>query len=212
MALEEGEEPHDGAPDEDMEDRIEQARAKLSQEEETEPTVTNNTEPQEVHSNVMASLEPDDNDVPDEDGIEQARALRSQEEESSKNNEAPDEVQLNGRLRYARQSKVDDVKPVKTMALKNTKDVKGTGGVSHGAPLAFGRSLAPFLGIHGEGCAFLVLDHAERLMTMTPQQSRAKSNYLAQLLLLPKVMELRLTVIAISRSALLMNSRKLTMQ
>ena len=77
---------------------------------------------------------------------------------------------------------------------------------SHEAPIAFGRSLRTFIGdSKGFGCAILILDHAEKLMSLAPKRiaTRAPSNYLAQLLLLPKEMRLNLMVICISQSSLL---------
>jgi hypothetical protein len=83
---------------------------------------------------------------------------------------------------------------------------------SHDAPITFGRSLRTLIGdsslapeSKGNGCAILILDHAEKLMTLAPKRitTRAASNYLAQLLLLPKEMRLNLMVICISKSSLL---------
>jgi hypothetical protein len=53
----------------------------------------------------------------------------------------------------------------------------------------------------------LILDHAERLFTLSATQKAEPNNFLAQLLLLPQVMKLNLTVIIISRSTLLDCSR-----
>ena len=86
---------------------------------------------------------------------------------------------------------------------------------SHGAPVAFGRVLAPLFGrpslLSAEstpGSAFLILDHAERLFTLSATQKAEPNNFLAQLLLLPQVMGLNLSVIIISRSSLLDCSRE----
>lgn len=86
---------------------------------------------------------------------------------------------------------------------------------SHGAPVAFGRVISPFFGPASPlstekkpGSAFLILDHAERLFTLSASQKAEPNNFLAQLLLLPQVMGLNLTVIIVSRSALLDCSRK----
>ena len=101
-------------------------------------------------------------------------------------------------------------------------------------PAAFGRAITPFCGYDkfsgdgslsvagGGGCAFLVLDHAERLLSMTARETPTSSlvglssattagevnNYLSQLLLLPKVMELNLTVIVVTSHVLLEYSRE----
>lgn len=88
---------------------------------------------------------------------------------------------------------------------------------SHDAPVAFGRALRPLIGDtvvssdrKGSGCAILILDHAEKLMTLAPKRTmpRIQSNYLAQMLLLPKELRLNLLVICISKSSLLHHSRK----
>jgi hypothetical protein len=88
---------------------------------------------------------------------------------------------------------------------------------SHGAPVAFGRVLAPLFGAPSAltpekkpGSAFLILDHAERLFTLSANQKAESNNFLAQLLLLPQVMGLNLTLIIVSRSALLDSSRECT--
>lgn len=126
---------------------------------------------------------------------------------------------LSSRTRSSRQSKATDqgTRPAfkqnrRTVNVKDD-DRTSTSASNHGAPLAFARSLVPFIGEHGAGSAFLILDCAERLMKFNPNQTSAttKTNYLAQLLLLPKVLELKLTIIAISRSTLLMHSRKSTL-
>lgn len=86
---------------------------------------------------------------------------------------------------------------------------------SHGAPMAFGRVLVPLFGssslrstlnVH-PGSAFFVLDHADRLFSLSPKQVIESNNFLAQLLLLPQVMGLNLTFIIVSRSTLLDSSR-----
>lgn len=86
---------------------------------------------------------------------------------------------------------------------------------SHGAPVAFGRLLAPFFGPPSPlspeqkpGSAVLVLDHAERVFTLSANQKAESNNFLVQLLLLPQVMRLNLTVIIVSRSSLLEYSRE----
>jgi hypothetical protein len=85
---------------------------------------------------------------------------------------------------------------------------------SHCAPMALGRVLVPLFGSPSlrsmpniqPGSAFLVLDHAERLFSLSPNQSIESNNFLTQLLLLPQVMGLNLTFILVSRSTLLESS------
>jgi len=86
---------------------------------------------------------------------------------------------------------------------------------SYGAPVAFGRVLAPLFGSpspllpgNKPGSAFLILDHAERLFSLSTSQKAEPNNFLAQLLLLPQVMGLNLTLIIVSRSTLLDCSRE----
>ena len=87
----------------------------------------------------------------------------------------------------------------------------------------FGRALAPLCGMPNHsgvrsrqrGSAFLVLDHAERLLSMTAKQfspyltqsSSDRNNLLAQLLLLPKVLGLNLTIVVVTSNSLLEYSR-----
>lgn len=86
---------------------------------------------------------------------------------------------------------------------------------SHGAPVAFGRVIAPLFSSSASlfpenkpGSAFLILDHAERLFTLSTSQKPEPNNFLAQLLLLPQVMGLNLTIVVVSRNILLDSSRK----
>jgi hypothetical protein len=81
--------------------------------------------------------------------------------------------------------------------------------------MAFGRVLVPLFGSSSlrstlnvqPGSAFFVLDHADRLFSLSPKQVIESNNFLAQLLLLPQVMGLNLTFIIVSRSTLLDSSR-----
>jgi len=116
----------------------------------------------------------------------------------------------------------------------------GTGSHGCGLIVRFGRSLVPFCGTEtdadvddrsfnnendqakkrssycrqSKGCAFLVLDHANRLLSLTSKQqhqqqisTNERNNFLVQLLLLPKVMKLNLTIIVITNNVLLEYSR-----
>jgi hypothetical protein len=79
---------------------------------------------------------------------------------------------------------------------------------SHSAIVAFGRSLARHFGPGSGTAAVMVLDHAECLLTLSARKkTNDKSNCLAELLLLPKVMRLNLTILVISRYSLLQHTR-----
>jgi Cdc6-like AAA superfamily ATPase len=80
---------------------------------------------------------------------------------------------------------------------------------STAAVVAFGRSLQPFYGVGSRRCAFLILDHGERLLSLSARKSKnEKTNFLAEILLLPKVMKLNLTVIIITNHSTLDRTRK----
>mmetsp|Transcript_7429 Transcript_7429/g.20633 ORF Transcript_7429/g.20633 Transcript_7429/m.20633 type:complete len:1161 (+) Transcript_7429:327-3809(+) len=86
-------------------------------------------------------------------------------------------------------------------------------------PADFGRALLPLCGGPDDlvsksrycGCAFLVLDHADRLLSMTAKQNSPyntiskdeRNNLLSQLLLLPRVMGLNLTIVVLTANSLL---------
>ena len=86
-------------------------------------------------------------------------------------------------------------------------------------PADFGRALLPLCGGPDDlvsksrycGCAFLVLDHADRLLSMTAKQNSPynaigkdeRNNLLSQLLLLPRVMGLNLTIVVLTTNSLL---------
>mmetsp|Transcript_7117 Transcript_7117/g.11270 ORF Transcript_7117/g.11270 Transcript_7117/m.11270 type:complete len:802 (+) Transcript_7117:3-2408(+) len=147
-----------------------------------------------------------------EDLCEQEIKKKVGQEEKALNVAQPPEISVprNARKQYARHSKFEGVQAKVAMKklAKESKGMEASYFASHGVPLAFGRSLMPFIGRRKRGCAFLILDNAERLMSLAPGISgQKKTNYLAQLLLLPKALELQLTVIVISKNALLMNSR-----
>jgi Cdc6-like AAA superfamily ATPase len=82
-------------------------------------------------------------------------------------------------------------------------------------PASFGRSIAHFCGASEynsfqRGCAFLVLDCADKLLSFSHQKQRnnAHTNFLSELLLLPKIMKLNLTIIVITDKLMLENSSK----
>jgi Cdc6-like AAA superfamily ATPase len=90
---------------------------------------------------------------------------------------------------------------------------QGAGGdsveTSHSAVVAFGRSLQPFYGVGTKRCAILILDHAERLLSLSAKKKPSeKTNCLAELLLLPKVMKVNLAIIIITNHSILHGSRK----
>jgi len=74
-------------------------------------------------------------------------------------------------------------------------------------PMAFGRAVSRFCGVSNYGsriyggCAFLVIDHADKLFSLSSEDRNG--NFLSQLLLLPKVMELNLTIVVITNNVLL---------
>jgi hypothetical protein len=79
-------------------------------------------------------------------------------------------------------------------------------------PIGFGRAVVQFCGVapynsFQRGCAFLVLDHAEKLLSLSSTSFHEKTNYLSQLLLLPRTLGLNLTVIVITDKCLLENTR-----
>lgn len=81
-------------------------------------------------------------------------------------------------------------------------------------PAAFGRSISQFCGVssynsYQRGCAFLVLDHASNLLSFTASRNKdlIHTNFLSELLLLPKVMKLNLTIIVITDKLFLENTR-----
>jgi hypothetical protein len=71
---------------------------------------------------------------------------------------------------------------------------------------AFGRALASMF---GDGYAgFLILDHAERLLSLSASKETPEpNNFLSQLMSLPRVAGLNLTVIVVTSSLLLEHSR-----
>ena len=74
---------------------------------------------------------------------------------------------------------------------------------------SFGRTLQPVIGRGGGHGAILVLDHADRLMSLSMKKaSNDRTNFLSELLLLPKAMELNLTIIVITSNCCLDSSRK----
>lgn len=121
----------------------------------------------------------------------------------------------NGTLDRRRRNSAANVPKTGEKSIRKTEAVTK----SHGAPLAFGRVLSPLFGPSSllsmgrkPGSAFLILDHAERLFALSALQKAEPNNFLAQLLLLPQVMGLNLTLIIVSRSTLLDCSREYSHQ
>ena len=107
-----------------------------------------------------------------------------------------------------RRQKLRKSRPV---SLESRKHASESWSFSHSAVVAFGRALVPFVGKGSGGrSAIMVLDHAETLLTLAPRRrtTATKSNFLTQLLLLPGNLGLNLTIVVISRNALLLQSRK----
>lgn len=78
------------------------------------------------------------------------------------------------------------------------------------AATCFGQDLKESLFKHPQDAAFLILDNAERLLSLS--SSPAKTNFLAQLLLLPRDKQVNLTIIVITKSIMLEHSRKMLCQ
>jgi len=81
-------------------------------------------------------------------------------------------------------------------------------------PMAFGRSISQFCGPSDymskiNGCAFFVIDHAERLLSFSGTKkaetgvTNDRNNFLSQLLIMPKIMRLNLTIVIITNNVLL---------
>ena len=196
----------------DLEDQVELERALLSQpdgEEGSDAVIREGNMESSSEQPSEFKLQSDGVENQDETEMFDQVTLQVPREDGKK----PQGRHVETRTRYSKNSKACDfvaTRPRVKRGNSYTKDISGIAPTSHGAPLALGRSLAPFIGENGTGGAFLILDRAERLMDLSPNDmgSRAKSHYLTQLLLLPKVMELKLMIIVISRHSLLMSSRK----
>ena len=87
----------------------------------------------------------------------------------------------------------------------------------HGAlssPAVFGRSINQFCGVTGlyRGCAILILDQADKLLgfSNSKQKNSTPTNFLSELLLLPKVMKLNMTIIVITNKLFLESTSKYT--
>jgi hypothetical protein len=133
------------------------------------------------------------------------------------------DAELNKRIQPGRRAKADNIltgsakvsrKNVKQIGSMVAKSNAAAGKVessweTHAAVVALGRALKPYYGRESKSCAFLVLDHAERLLSLSMKKDgKQQTNYLAELLLLPKVMELNLTIIVITNNCVLDSSRK----
>lgn len=95
-----------------------------------------------------------------------------------------------------------------TATLGSDEHVNNSPETSHSAVAAFGRSLQRFFGVGSQRAAVLVVDHAERLLTWSARKTaNEKTNFLAELLLLPKFMRLNLTIVVVSRYSLLYGTR-----
>ena len=78
----------------------------------------------------------------------------------------------------------------------------------HAAVVSLGRALRSDFGREGGRSGILVIDHGDRLLSLSAKKGQDEpTNYLAELLLLSKVMDLNLTVIVVSNNCLLDNSR-----
>jgi Cdc6-like AAA superfamily ATPase len=132
--------------------------------------------------------------------------------------------ELNKRIQPGRRAKADNI-PTDSSQIAGKENVNKIGSIvaksnaaagkvesswtTHAAVVALGRALKPYYGRESKSCAFLVLDHAERLLSLSVKKAGNElTNYLAELLLLPKVMELNLTIIVITNNCVLDSSRK----
>jgi Cdc6-like AAA superfamily ATPase len=104
--------------------------------------------------------------------------------------------------------------PAEYTYLSNPSSLDSTN-VSSSTTVSFGRSIAKFCGVSKyksflRGCAFIVLDHADELLSFSHnrQKGNIHTNFLSELLLLPKTMKLNLTVIAITDKLMLEQSSK----
>jgi len=77
------------------------------------------------------------------------------------------------------------------------------------AAATFGQELKENLFVQKNDCAFLILDQAEKILSLATSSS-PRTNFLSQLLLLPQTKGLNLTIIVISKSILLEHARKFT--
>jgi Cdc6-like AAA superfamily ATPase len=135
------------------------------------------------------------------------------------------DADINKRIQPGRRAKADNIPTVSAIvagkgnakkigsivAKSNTaaEKVEASSWANHAAVAGLGRALKPYYGRESKGCAFLVLDHAERLLSLSMKKAGNElTNYLAELLLLPKVMELNLTIIVITNNCVLDSSRK----
>jgi hypothetical protein len=192
---------------EEMENRVEHARAILSQNLEIDDIDFGDTTKRTAKDD-EAILMPQQMlqlDVQEEDLLLENHVKQSKSAPKSRTS-YPRQSRLQDTDRQQKRARKDPSTPIDKYGFLSNSSSKS----NHGAPLDFGLRLAPLIGENGHGCAILILDHAERLMKLAPNEysGRVRTNYLSQLLLLPKVLELRLIIIVISKNSLLMNSRK----
>jgi hypothetical protein len=108
-------------------------------------------------------------------------------------------------------TKAPKFKAAKTRVFSASEDMtvssETTWSTEQTAVWAFGRALASMF---EDGYAgFLILDHAERLLNMSSSKGTGeRNNFLSQLLYLPRVAGLNLTVIVVTNSLLLEHSRE----
>jgi hypothetical protein len=102
------------------------------------------------------------------------------------------------------------IKAAKTRVFAASEDMavsSETWSTEHTAVWAFGRTLASLFKDRHAG--FLILDQAERLLSLSPTKGTSeRNNFLSQLLFLPRVAGLNLTVIVVTNSLLLEHSRE----
>ena len=132
---------------------------------------------------------------------------------ASKTSRGKDQVPQEARRRSSRLKGGDEPSKVNASIPRVRKKGSALKGLLS-TPAVFGRSISQFCGVSGfnsfqRGCAFLVLDQASNLLSFsnTKQRDSARTNFLSELLLLPKVMKLNLTIIVITDKLFLENTR-----
>jgi hypothetical protein len=191
--------------------------------EELSQETTNPDEPSKDEAQQSVSSPAGDHQVPDlagsPDPMDIGASQSVSESENINTSNDPTESAADRRVQPRRTVKAlshaveNSTRPTSTMAPKNnvvgTRAAGDSVEITHSAVIAFGRALNPFYGEGSNRCAMLVVDNGERLLTLsTRRSSKGKTNFLAELLLLPKVMRLNLTIVVITRYSTIAGTRK----
>jgi Cdc6-like AAA superfamily ATPase len=151
------------------------------------------------------SLLPDPGDVARNDATGSVSATKAHRNRQGGRDTEP--IAGAGGLKSA-ESKFDlEMAPERNSSKSSHKDASWT---MHSVVGSFGRALQPICGRESKKCsAILVLDNADRLLSLSMKKlANERTNFLGEILLLPKAMELNLTVIFISTNCCLSSSRK----